>query len=218
MAAIQAGANQAATGLLDDQAADAGATEESVASADAKKVVVKPTNKYFDEALELAKSFDDPNPLTVIGLTMTLGGQPGRPAAAPIDESYRKSFAQLMLDWYPKLTKSPYGNYSFYLVVQSLSQSEDQANFVRFLDDEVGRFQAAGNSGSRNTASQMMFAGRSNQQSLPLPTFPPEELVDFPSNVLALFGTTQRNPFGNALTPPGGDVDPAAALKPLLRR
>jgi tetratricopeptide (TPR) repeat protein len=216
MAAIQAGANEAATPPPDDGAAGAGAPGESDTAANAKKVVVERTNKYFDQALDLAATFDEPNPLIVIGLTTALGGQPGRTSATNIDEAYRKKFSKLMLDWYPKLTKSPYGSYAFYMVVQSLSQSEDHANFIRFLDDEVGRFQAVGNPSSRNFAAQRMFYGRNAQQSLVLPTFPPEELVDFPPNVLAIFGANRQNPFGNVLTPPGGDADPATILKPLL--
>lgn len=202
MAAVQAGMHESAEAPVADSESE---------SAEPVK------NKYLDEALAIAGTLDSPSPIVVMSITSAMGGRPGRNMATPIDEQYRQKFAELMLKWYPKLTNSPWGQYAYYMVIQSLTGSEDPTAYVQFLDDEVGRYQV-GSGKSRNQSMQMMF-GRSQQQLLSPPSFPPPQLSNFPPGVLSIFSSNGRNsPFGNQIEPPGGIEEPAEKIKPLLAK
>ena len=200
LAAVQAGVIEAA---------DAAATSEE---SDAGK------NKYLDQALDIAATIDAPNPIVVMGATTALGGQPGRSSVSPaISPAYADRFSRLLVDWYPQLVSSQYGSYAFYMVVQTLARNEDPTAYVRFLDEEVGRYQANSAPNARAFAAQAIHYG-GNQPTLLAPLmFPPKELAAFPPNVLMLFSTdANRSPFGTPMVPPGGVDQAAAKIKPLL--
>jgi hypothetical protein len=71
-----------------------------------------------------------------------------------------------LVKWYPTLNNSPWGSYSFYMVVGSLSQNEDPTAYVQFLDDEVSRALAGNNQNSRNRTSRSKFAANMACQKL----------------------------------------------------
>ena len=195
MAAVQ-------TGIADTKGIDV--EEGAKDSKDAK------TNKYFDEALKLAGTFDHPNPMIVMSLTTALGGRNMGVPDADIGNSYRQKFSELLVKWYPELSKSPqWGTWAFYSASQSLAKNSDPAEYIRFLDDEVSRWQqGVKGPNARNQMVQMNYGRQA--QLLPKVSYPPAQLSDFPPHVLAAFSTNQDgNPFGM----PQADVDDDAAKK-----
>jgi len=130
MAAIQAGANDARTSAGSDDKSD---------DSEAKAV-----NKNLDEALSLAESVDHPNPMTVMSLAGVLGGRNvGGTQELALSESYRQKLSQLLVKWYPELSRSPqYAAWAYFAATQSLSKNSDPAAYIHFLDDEVNRFQS----------------------------------------------------------------------------
>lgn len=198
LAAIRAGVNAAAEQSSVDEAT--------------------PTNKFLDEALAIADTIKSPNAILAMGVTAAIGGQTNGGVAAAIDAKYQRKFSALIIKWYPHLINSPYGQYAYFMVVQTLSKNDDPTAYVQFLDDEAARYQAGTNrANSRSNSIQMMLMSRNQQQMLAPPAFPPTQLAHFPNAVLVAFSTTPgMNPLGQAMEPPGGIAEPAVKIKPLL--
>ncbi|MCC7086295.1 MAG: hypothetical protein IT427_14930 [Pirellulales bacterium] len=205
MAAVQAGIAAARTAGTDESDANNG---EDAAS-----------NKYLDEALKIGATFDHPNPMIVMSLTMVLGGRNIGGQDAEIGDTYRQKFSQLMIQWYPELSKSPqYGSWTFYYAAQSLVKNSDPASYMRFLDDEVARWQQGALGGRAGVITAQMAYGR-QPRLLPSASFPPMQLSDFPPNVLALFAANQDpnySPYGNQTAT--FDEDTAKKVGPLLEK
>jgi tetratricopeptide (TPR) repeat protein len=173
-------------------------------------------NKYLDEALKIAATFEHPNPMIVMSLTMALGGRNFGVQEVDIGDAYRQKFSQLLVKWYPEMSKSPqWGSWAFYSASQSLAKNSDPADYVRFLDDEVSRWQQGVK--SPNARNQMMMMSSRQPQLIPKVSYPPPQLSDFPPQVLASFATNQDNS-GFYSGQPQATIDEDAAKKigPLL--
>lgn len=201
LAAIQAGVQEP------DESVDGEAADGEASASD---------NKYLDEALQIAGTLDSPNPIVVMGITSALGGMPGRSSRPTIGEPYREKFSRLVVDWYPKLNGSPWGNYAFYMVMMSLSRNDDPTAYVKFLDDEVSRSRVGGGVNRRQTS---MPFNRGNRAGMLAPLEFPPPLADFPAHVLAVFSRdANSNPYGVAIAAPGDEEDAAEKIKPALDR
>lgn len=204
MAAVQAGVAESRTGNTDEGT-----------SKDAKDV---PANKYLDEAIKIAATFDHPNPLIVMSLTTVLGGRNVGGQDATIGDAYRQKFSRLLIQWYPEMNKiSQWGTWAYYAAAQSLVKNSDPTDYVKFLDDEVARWQQGNSIGSARGAAYQMVGYNRQPQLLPTMGFPPPQLSDFPPHVLAQFFTNQDARF----SPYGGqqatlDEEAARKVGPLL--
>ena len=188
MAAIQAGVQEARNAEATDD-------EEN-----GKKT--PPANKYIVEALSLAAGLEHPNPMTIISLTTVLGGRNmGNAQEVQISEADRQKLSQLLVKWYPEMSRSPqYGSWAYFAATQSLAQNSDPTAYVQFLDDEVNRYQNSGRGATaRNQMQMIQYMGRPQQSELLKPlAFPPSQLADFPQHVLLTFSTNQNmNPYGS---------------------
>ena len=203
MAAMQAGMTEA----KNDDSGDASAKDGKGAK----------SNKYLDEALNIAATFEHPNPMIVMSLTVALGGRNYGAQDVDIGEAYRQRFSQLLVKWYPEMSKSPqWGSWAFYAAAQSLAKNSDPGEYVRFLDDEVSRWQQ-GIKGP-NSRNQMMMVSYGRQpQLIPKVSYPPPQLSDFPPQVLASFATTpDANAYYGGQLQATVDEDAAKKIGPLL--
>ncbi len=156
--------------------------------------------------------------MIVMSLTAALGGRNYGVQDVDIGDVYRQKFSQLLVKWYPEMSKSPqWGSWAFYSAAQSLAKNSDPAEYVRFLDDEVSRWQQ-GVKGP-NSRNQMMMMGSSRQpQLIPKMSYPPSQLGDFPPQVLASFAAPDNNVYFYGQPQATVDEDAAKKIGPLLEK
>ncbi|MDB2686713.1 tetratricopeptide repeat protein [Mariniblastus sp.] len=143
----------------------------------------KPENQSrLTKALERLKTIEEPNLL----LISFIAQRSYRPMAAsendPLND-HRAALNQLLLDWYPKLTKHPQmSGWAFQVVTSSFREEKTPQRLIEFLDQELARTK-------KQSKSQQQFSNfygryQSNQtQAISLPAYPPTELISFPSKV-----------------------------------
>lgn len=173
----------------------------------------------IEPALELADQVAQPSPLSVISLVSAVGGPPfGQQTQNEFDDDARRTIVQLMLKWYPHMQRSPqYSTWSFLYVMSALRNAGEPEVYVNFLEDEV----AAWHSGSGRQSGQQIASmfGRGHAGALLVPLdFPPGELVDFPSHVLAMLRDPDNsNPYSQ-LMQRGGQAWDNEAMEPLVEQ
>ena len=100
-------------------------------------------------------------------------------------DEHRTELAQLAVEWYPELAKSPQlSDWAFRTAANALLQSESYQHWIDFLDKELD-----GHRGQNNQRqARFNFHGRlkSQTQVIELPTYPPEELIYFPASIYDL--------------------------------
>lgn len=199
-------------------------TLDEVDSPEEKETTEAP-NRLLDEALKLAESVDEPNPMTVLRIALALSGQNGGQQAAALREDYRQKFSDLLVKWYPNVQQqsNQYGPWAFIYVVGALAQGDDPSAYIAFLEDELARSRQKGRGPSNQTHG--MFQQQASTLLAGL-TFPPQQLADFPAELLAVLRSPDSSdPFSSVTgraTPTNFDAEKAAPLvaktrDPILR-
>lgn len=164
--------------------------------------------KLLDEAFRMMDDLEQPNTMLVMNLCFQLGGMPGRnQQQSSLPEEYRQTLSDKLIAWYPKLQNTrQYGPYVFMYVVSALCGNDTPDAYLAFLDDEVARWRMQTN---RRNQQQSNPYGRSTDQFLEPPTWPPQLLADFSGLLLQTLNVNsqQRNPFGQQTEVSWDDAD-----------
>lgn len=193
-------------------------SEAALESVGPTELAAPKANPHFDQSLKLADTIEEPNPMTVMNIAYTLSGEMnGNQQAPPMSDKYRNKFSDLLMRWYPALRKNnQYGSWAFAYVVRALSKGDDPAAYIAFLEDELARSRQKGNP-SRQQSQLMMHHRQSPTLLAPL-TFPPQQLADFPAELLAVLqAPNDSDPFGGAMASQPHDFD-EKKLEPLIQK
>ncbi|BBO35263.1 hypothetical protein PLANPX_4875 [Lacipirellula parvula] len=175
-------------------------------------------NPHFDQVLELAKSIDNPNAMTVMSVALALSGQNGNGQAATLRDKYRQPLSRRLIDWYPAVQKSSnYGPWAFIYVVGALAQGEDPTAYITFLEEELARSRKKGSAANRGP-SQFSFSNQPQTLLAPI-AFPPQQLTDFPSELLVVLQAPDNNNPYSSMTAraDAGQFDAEKAM-PLVKK
>ncbi|MEO2045713.1 MAG: hypothetical protein ABGX16_03970 [Pirellulales bacterium] len=173
----------------------------------------------LEQGLQFAQEIKQPSPMLMMSLVNQLGGFPGgQQQANGLSDQYRKQLTELIIGWYPQMLQSPqYSTWAFMYVTHALRNSGDPSTYLAFLEDEVARW----NAGIQfaNPLQMAAMFGRSRNQKLLQPlTFPPRQLVDFPTNVLSLLGNADNSgPYAHLARQQSSTAWQTNALKPLVK-
>ncbi|MBN2217792.1 MAG: tetratricopeptide repeat protein, partial [Pirellulales bacterium] len=174
----------------------------------------------LDEAVGLAATIENPNPLVMMSLATSLGGQPWGRGDMPsaLTEKQRAKLVKLLVDWYPRMSQgaTPYGPYAFICVVGALRSSEDPSAYFNLLDDEVARWRAGG--GKQGGQNPFSFGRQPNASLLEPLGFPPRELTDFPPNVSMLLMSDANNPYSQMMGLASGPAWETEKVEPLVAK
>jgi predicted Zn-dependent protease len=175
--------------------------------------------ELVDASVELAERVEHPSPLVVVSLVSSVGGMPGQQQQqqSELDDAGRRQVLKLILNWYPQMQRSPqYAPWSFLYVVSALQSGGEPEAYVAFLEDEVARALSGG--GGQNMQQLTAMFGSGQQQLLSPPTFPPSELIDFPSHLLAILRDADgSSPYSQFIRSPDQAWD-AEVIGPLVRK
>ncbi len=175
----------------------------------------------FDEAMVLAGKIERPNPLLVMAVARSLGGQPwaGDGGPSSLSKEHREKVIKLLVAWYPRMAADSalLGPFAFYLVVGAVQASDRPKPYFDMLDDEVARWRK--NTGRQKSQTMnMMIFGRRNESLLDPLGFPPKELSDFPENVHELLAAANDSPFRQIVNSEGGRNWDAKEVEALVQK
>lgn len=182
-------------------------------------------NKLLDEALKLAESVEEPNPMTVMRIALMLSGQNGGQQTAALRESYRQKLSDMLVKWYPKVQQqsNQYGPWAFIYVVGALAQGDDPSAYIEFLEDELARSRQKGRGAGKQAQAMLQQQSPTLLTGL---TFPPQQLADFPAELLTVLRSPDSaDPYSSITgraTPTSFDAEKTAPLvaktrDPILR-
>ncbi|MEN6558807.1 MAG: tetratricopeptide repeat protein, partial [Thermoguttaceae bacterium] len=160
----------------------------------------------LDDGLTLAATLQRPNPFVVMAIAQSLGGGPwgNQRRAFTLDPKHRNAIVRQLVAWYPQMSKdqnSPFGPWAFYLVANAVRAAGNAEAYFTLLDNEVTQWRK--NPSQQALRQAVMVFGRSNTPLLAPLKFPPDQLSDFPPNVLTMLSRSQDNPF----QPPSPDEE-----------
>ncbi len=193
------------------------AKEDELGAEGDDEKVKEAANLHFDLALKLAESIDQPNAMTVMSIALALSGQNGNQQSAVMREKYHQQFSKLLIDWYPAVQKSnQYGSWAFIYVVGALARGDDPTAYIAFMEDELDRSRKKGTV----NRGPSQFSYSPNQATLLAPlAFPPQQLADFPSELLVVLQTPDaNNPYSSLTSRANVDQFDAEKAKPLIKK
>jgi tetratricopeptide (TPR) repeat protein len=175
----------------------------------------------LNDAFAIASKIDHPNPLLVMGLARSLGGQPGMPSngTSALNDEQRAKVVQLLVHWYPKISQENtiYGPWAFICVVNAVRAGGNPETYIALLDDEVVQWRKnAGNQSNKNTRT--MFFGQPNTSLLEVMPFPPQELTNFPPNLCGLLNASPNNPYAQMANEAGSANWEPEKIEPLIQK
>ena len=141
----------------------------------------------LNKSIELVTKMERPNPLLITSVVSTLGGsmRPGH-HDFKLTQEQRAKLTELLLEWYAKDSSAnqPYGFFLFYQIAQVLQGHETPTTYFTFLDNEVAKSRKSNK--SSNNVIRQPYGPPGESTLFKLPSFPPEQLADFPENVLQI--------------------------------
>lgn len=153
------------------------------------------------KALKTAAEIDNPNLFMLMSVASALGG--GFTGNGGVDDSFpadlKTQLEKQLVDWYPKMSRrGPQTDMVFYVVVNTLASAKDPALYLKFLEDEVGRWR---NSGRKSSGQGMGIWYGGNEVFFQAIGFPPDKLSDFPPHVRVVISNPEQSYYGQFQPP-----------------
>lgn len=170
----------------------------------------------LEKAIKMAAKIKRPNLQVMASLLRPLGAQPGS-QGSNLTQDQRNKIVKLLLDWYPKISKSnnPYGSYFFMQIASSLSQDEDPAPYFTLLEEKITEWRKTGKQAGQS--HYYTHPSQSNNSFLVPFEFPPKELTDFPQDIFIIATGGANNPYyGREMIQ--STVWEAKKIEPLLKK
>ena len=175
----------------------------------------------LDKAVVMAAKIKNPNYLVLIGLARSMGANLGmsETSESVLTKEQRSKLVKLLVDWYPTQSSgnTTYDAYAFVIVVSALQTNDDPAALIAMLTDEVARYRKSGSKQS-STNIFTMFGGPQRESLLEPMSFPPQELTNFPPNVIGLLMSGENNPCAQIFSSDERPNWDAEKLEPIIRK
>ena len=149
----------------------------------------------LSESLEGMKEVETPSFITLSGVAQLLRMNSMGESNASLSKEQTAEVNQLLVKWYPKLqgSNNQMSMWVFASIYSALESGESAEAYIQFMDEEAARPQKQQLGGA---FGMTMPSRGGNSGMVKMITFPPQELVHFPSSLLSSLNFSDEDHFG----------------------